>query len=216
MRLRSFITILPLALGTLNVAAATRPEITTISRLQQALNAPADFGRPFSVTGTVLFCCSPRHGSWTISIADEGAGRTTLHGYGREKVAAVRLCDVIVAHGKINRFYDGNQRQYADCSTLEILSNRTELISRPISANEFFDDANYLTVVRLRGIVRDGFHDESAPDWLYLSVSCERRFINATVFADTEPPVDLCAILGKEVELVGEITKSTVTPRKHA
>lgn len=213
------VTFLTLALGALGNLCAADPDYSSIPQLQQALTNAANIGKAYSVTGMVTFCCSPRkgRGSWTITLSEDGTGHTiTLHGHKRDRIDGVRLCDIIAAQGDIHRYTDGGRGLYAECASLDILSSHADTIRHMTSADRFFDDANYMKVVRLRGIVRDGFYDESDPSWLYLSLSCDKRWINATVFADAGKPLDLSTVLGREVELVGEIAESTVTPRKHA
>lgn len=190
-------------------AEAGLPSFRTIESLSEAAHDSENANRPFTVTGTVQYCCLANLRRSTIDILSPGGMQMRLYELSPQANDDIRLGDTIAVSGIVTTNDVGNWS--ANYTNVQILARHGPY--RKISGMQFFDNANRHKIVSLQGIVRGGFHDETSPDWIYLVLYCEGRCINTTLFTDGKD-IDQSALLGRKVEIVGWIANASATPCK--
>lgn len=194
--------------GTPSAEAGLRP-LRTIEALSEAAQDSKNADRPFAVTGTVQYCCLANRRHSTIDILSPGGTQMRLYELLPRANDNIRLGDTIAVSGIVTTNDVGNWS--ANYTNVQVLARHGPY--RRISGRQFFDNGNRHKIVSLRGIVRGSFHDETSPDWVYLVLYSEGRCINTTLFTDGKD-VDLSALLGRKVEIVGWIANASSTPCK--
>lgn len=209
MKCKAQIIVASVILFRLPIFADAAAPFLTIETLREGAHNPINAGKPFSVTGTIDYCIFPNRAPGTIDLVDSKGNRMRVYEVQPQRRADIRLGDTIAVSGIVTTNDVGNWS--ANYTHVKILARHEPY--RKISGMQFFDNTNCYKVVSLEGIFRGSFHDETSPDWVYLVLYSEGRCINTTLFTDGKD-VDLSALLGRKVEIVGWIANASSTPCK--
>ena len=196
------------AFAAVSAEAATNHVISTAAELSQALAAgyEATGYAKFDLTVMVTFPCE---GKCRAFAGEDDTGPITMRevsmwkkGTWRKPLPVLRRGDRIRTIGHIVR------RESTDISTAEVQSfQRLSFSPLPplpqVAAEDLLTGTWQNRPVKLRGVVKDAFHDEIDTHWNYLEIRSGRETVYASFITDGTDGAKLRATIGAEIEIEG-------------
>ena len=205
-RLAARFYIASLALSAVLTAKAANHAISTAAELSRALDAgyAATGHAKFDLIVTVTFPCE---GKCRVFTAEDETGPVVLREVSTwpkklEPLPVLHRGDKIHAIGYIVR-HDTVETSMAEVKSLQLLSHVSLPPIAETPARHLLDPKLQDRPVRLRGMVRDAFHDEIDAYWNYIVLSSGGETIYATFTTDGSDIERLRSIIGAEVTVEG-------------
>ena len=199
----------------------TGAESATLTRLedvQAACNARMATNAAFNVSGTLLSYFR-RAGTreWILGVSD-GTNVVTFYELNRDGVAAEsldepRLGDCVRLKGVL---YDYSGGLYPGYRKMELAAHQPIGAADSITPADMFDAGNLSRIVRMTGVVRNAFRDESDPNFVVMELVCGGSSALAMAIDAWREISDPSDYIGKTVAAEGVVANPKVGARRYA
>lgn len=173
--------------------------------------------RPFEVEGRLGYFGRDFRSSlhpWHYCIVDGQGGRKTFVPYPNSRVRppdGLRLNDRVRLSGVM---FKRNGRMEPGYTNVVFLAHQPLAAGDEVGARDMFDPQRLNRPVAVRGLVREAVRDESASNYIRLTLSCPDGVVYVMVGCDPNEPVDLSPYLGSEVRVEGLCSNAVISQRK--
>ena len=205
----------------LAAALCTGVESATLTRLedvQAACSAGTATNAAFDVSGTLLsYFRRTVTREWIVGVSD-GTNTVTFYelntgGVAAESLDAPRLGDRVRLKGVL---YDYHGALYPGYRNIELVAHRPPDADADITPADMFADEMPQRIVRMTGVVRDAFRDESDPNFIAMTLVCGGSSALVLAIDPWREIAEPSDYIGKKVAAEGIVANPKTGARRYA
>ena len=186
--------------------------LSTVSPAATALdldNLQTHFGQTYNLQGTIHYIAHPH--DWFFAIDLNGRILPVVREEPHWKKFPLSTGDVISFSGKVGTTAMYSQTPLLRCSSHTLLGRVSEAPAREVDPAQLRKGTCDFTHIRLRGTVKDFFHDPKDPNYYSIVLRCGTTLVSAAYRTDGRDPITPVDLIGAEVELKGQFLPQSIT-----
>ena len=200
---------------TVQTVHATTNVLSDVLEIRKACLSPTHTNAAFSVEGHLLaYHYRPNDRIWTLTLACQGLTfeLCSLHS---EDYLPTRfaLNDLLRLRGRLWPWRNQLLPRFEDA---QLVKRQTPGAEIDILPSELFNPDKRGKLVRLTGLVRDAFCDESDPNYIYLTLLRDSISFHAMLATHNSCHVDARTFIGAEVSIQGQCLDAEESLHRHA
>ena len=209
------LTILILLVSAARAASGATPVLTDVLKIRRACWQPGGTNIAFALEGSLrAYHYQPRDRTWVLALDCQGKTIEVGSRHGEDyRPGRFALNDRLRLRGRIDRRDKAILPLFEEAELVERRPPGPEIDIRP---EDLFRPETRTRLVRLTGLVRDAFRDESDPNYIYLTLLNGGVSFHAMLAAHGPDRVDARAFIGAEVEVQGQCIDAEESLHRHA
>lgn len=194
---------------------ATTNVLSDVLEIRKACLSSTHTNAAFSVEGHLLaYHYRPNDRIWTLTLACQGLTFELCSLHSEDYLPArFALNDLLRLRGRLWPWRNQLLPRFEDA---QLVKRQTPGAEIDILPSELFDPARRGKLVRLTGLVRDAFRDESDPNYIYLTLLQGGISFHAMLAVHDQDGVDAREFIGAEVSVQGQCIDAEESLHRHA